>query len=605
MKVTWINASAGTGKTKSLVDQCLYLVAQGVKPENILCITFTNNAVREMQERLAPQKFQIKTLHSVAQGIVQHIYDIQIDRILDDYDQEIFLRKAVQKYFSENPHRAEILSAQYSYGYFLSLLKKVLYKTKTPLQTFAYDEQILKFESLKGINIENEEEYFEQFLTVKGTIRKRINADDMEEAENVYRYKQSLLIQQWMSKNNIFLECFNGIMKYYLDFKNGYDFNDLILEAIDLLQDESHLYQATKNFHHVLLDEAQDTSYHQWRLFKKLIENAQTVFVVGDNKQNIYSFQDASPEFYEAFKQEIKDVSQFEERILTVNYRSLNEIVQLAEKKCPDLLIPHQTVFRKGEGVYDDVMDYQHIIDLLNSSTILPSTQRKIEPQDILLLFRKRDDAFDAVMTFLKQNDILVNAEKKHIFQDDPLVKEIMHLINLQIYYPHDAYDVFYYDRSSLKTMGIPMLFDSVELMMVSFMGVIPDVIVMKLMEVMANLKALTFYMLREYLERHVLFFEHESNENAVTMMTIHGSKGLQAPVVYLFDTSNKVPYDPFLYDITKNALYMTPPLDIQHPSIVGIREHHKNKLEDESKRLLYVAITRAKDQFYFVKKVD
>ena len=131
---------------------------------------------------------------------------------------------------------------------------------------------------------------------------------------------------------------------------------------------------------------------------------------------------------------------------------------------------------------------------------------------------------------------------------------------------------------------------------MAALLGVLPDYLYEVLIDICVKLQAPTFYTFREYLMQHPIQYEKPLERNAVTMMTIHGSKGLQAPVVYLFETSNRKPYEPFLYDIKTNAIYMMPPSDIYHPSIAKIREHHQKMSDDETERLLYVAITRACD---------
>ena len=603
MKATWVNASAGTGKTKALKDHCLNLLDQGVKPQHILCITFTNNAVQEMKERIHNPNVAVSTLHSVAQEVIQKAKGITISHILDEYDQEQLLRKASHLYFTENRLAAKELSAHYSYEYFLSLLKKIIYKTREPMNT-------LTIPLCEKPTIEYCDEYCLQFLTAKGTLRKKIskeqNEAQQEEAQKVYDYVQSKKIYEWMHKNQLFLNHMNGILRHYLAIKKGYDFHDLILEATKLLDNEIHLFETTQFFHHILLDEAQDTSFFQWRLFRRLIENALSVFIVGDNKQNIYSFQEARPEFFEAFKQELKHISDFEEKTLTTNYRSLEKIVRHATQTCQTLNIPEQKVFRTEEGVFDVITSYESIVDLLASKTILPSTKCPIEPKDILLLFRKRDEIFESVFDFLTKQNIPVQKEQKYYLQEDPIVKDIMHFLNLQIY-PYDAYEAFYCERSllntKLKEKGLSMFFQEIHHFMAALWDIIPSYLLEALIDIFVKLQAPTFYTLRDYLQKHPAPYEKPLEQNAITMMTIHGSKGLQSPVVYLFETSSKKPYDPFLYDIKTNSLYMMPPADIYHPSIVALREHYKKMADDEMERLLYVAITRACDHFYFVRK--
>jgi len=486
MKTTWMNASAGTGKTTALKEQCLTLLSQGIKPQNILCITFTNNAAAEMQDRIQTPDLQVKTIHSVAQNIIQSIHNMKIPRIFDEYDQNIILRKATQKYFQEHPEAAKELSAQYSYYHFLTLIKKVLYKTKTPVTTFPYAEQA------SPQPVENPE----NFLTTKGTVRKKLAPELAEQAEHVYQQIQNIKTHAWMEKNYKLLSHINHIMKHYLELKHGYDYNDLILEATELLNDPSNLYQVTKNFHHILLDEAQDTSFHQWIFFKKLIENAQSVFIVGDEKQSIYSFQDASPVYYQEFKNHMKSISQFEEKTLTTNYRSLQTITDLAKEKCPNLKIPDQITDRKEQGHFETISDINHIVNLLQNvilsdSEVDPSSTPQddgksyntIQPKDILLLFRKRDQVFENALTFLKDHNIPINVDKKQLLQDDPIIKELMHLIDLQLYYPNDPYSMFFYESSTLKEKGIPMLFKSVADMIAALMNIIPEPVFMALID--------------------------------------------------------------------------------------------------------------------------
>ena len=600
MKTTWINASAGTGKTTCLTNQCLSLLKQGIKPQNILCITFTNNAAQEMQDRIQNPDLPIKTIHSVAQHIVQSIHNITISRILDEYDQDEALRKATHHYFKDNPHAAETLSADYSYYYFLTLIKKVLYKTKTPVTTFAYNLQPQIDIDLSLID------HHDLYLTQKSVIRKKLAPHMMEDAQKVYHHTQTMNIHAWMTKNTTLISHINGILKHYLAIKQGYDFNDLILEAIELLNDPHHLYQTTKNIHHVLLDEAQDTSFHQWTLFKKIIEHAQSVFIVGDEKQSIYSFQDADPSYYLAFKDYMKSMSHtFEEKTLAVNYRSLQTIVDVAHQHCPHLHIPSQNTHRKAKGHHATLTHREHIVQLLNSKMILPSTQKPIEPKDIGLLFRKRDQVFQETLLFLKEHNIPTKASKKHLLQDESLIKELMHIINLQLYYPDDAYSMFFYERSVLKEKGVPMLFNSVSEMIVALFDHLPEDMFIALVNALSNLEAPTFYLLRDYLNNHPVYYEPFTEDNAVSLMTIHSAKGLQFPVVYLFETNQKEPFEPFLYDISTNTLYVTPPSDIYHDAVVHIRTMEKQKKEEENERLLYVAITRARDHFYFMNTDD
>lgn len=602
MQITWINASAGTGKTKALVDHCLDLLNKGVKPENILCITFTNVAVSEMKQRVQNDAVIIKTLHSVAQSIVQKIRNIQITHVLDSSDQELLLRRASHEYFLKNPKAAETLSLEYSYEYFLKLLLKVVSKTKTKVSTVDFPTTPPSpFKSLLHKHIENETEYFSLYLTQKNTIRQKLKEEVRAEAENVYTYVQNLKIYEWMKKNITLLEHINGVIEIYQSIKTGYDFNDLILDAIYLLEDPTNLFEATKSFQYILLDEAQDTSFHQWQLFQKIVENAAHALIVGDNKQNIYSFQDARPEFFDNFKERMKSRCVFEEKTLSTNYRSLKAIVDWASDQCKSLTPPKQEVFRKDSGHVHTAPNTKHILELLKSGIILPSTGLPIRPQDIILLFRKRDDLFDRTVKMLEDHHIPVDIETKYLFQDEPVIKELMALINLHIYGVCDAYSLFLYNHSSLKEAGIGCHFCTVENLCAALLDVLPLHLWEILVDILSKIPSPTFYLLREYLHSHTIYFRKPRLEHAVWIMTIHGSKGLAAPIVYLIETNQNTPYEPFMYDITTNSICLMPPSDIYHPAVTALREHTQTILNAENDRLLYVAITRARDHFYHV----
>ena len=137
----------------------------------------------------------------------------------------------------------------------------------------------------------------------------------------------------------------------------AYDFEDLILRTRDLLTDRRAaqwvLYKLDRGFEHVLVDEAQDTSLAQWQIIDALTEEffsgsgaretpIRTLFVVGDRKQSIYSFQGADPAAFEfsrsKFRKQIRDVKQpFHDVDLTISYRTTAEVLKIVD-----------TVFAKG-----------------------------------------------------------------------------------------------------------------------------------------------------------------------------------------------------------------------------------------------------------------
>ena len=148
-------------------------------------------------------------------------------------------------------------------------------------------------------------------------------------------------------------------------FRGAYDFDDLILKTRELLVDKATaqwvLFKLDRGIEHVLVDEAQDTSLSQWQILMALTEEFfsgsgsraapdRTLFVVGDRKQSIFSFQGADPDAFEEsrafFEQKITDVGQlFKPVDLTVSYRSTAEVL-----KSVDVVFARRNAGPRGTG---------------------------------------------------------------------------------------------------------------------------------------------------------------------------------------------------------------------------------------------------------------
>lgn len=673
MKSIWLNASAGTGKTKSLVERYIKLLDYGYKPHEILCITFTNNAALEMQNRIfdaiknndkfldyfVKHSFRIQTLHSFAQEIIQAIHNIKIEQILDDHHKKVILKKLLLAYFQKHPDITKKLANLYSFDFFLNMVVQVTqrfserFNTVDDFDTYEDFIPILKnvpeeFEYLKALQ-EDQKEYFNFFLTQKGVIRKSVLKKEDEkkypdfaklvyqEAESVFQYTQSQKIQDWISKNQFIVKVMNDVLEEFILFKESnqfYDFKDLLFQSIKLLENQDHLFQVTKNIQHILIDEVQDISFYQWKLITKLTENFfndaslnHTLFAVGDNKQNIYTFQDAHPKYYNYYKAHYKAVigDQFIEETLHENYRSLSDVVHCAEITCKNLNIPTQKVIRAGKGKVEKVhipdnveyIEYagQFIESLLKSKVVLPSTGQVIQPKDILILFRKRDESFEEFITyFSNKTSIPVTFEKKTLLQDESLMHILHCVITLQIW-PDDPYSLYHTKQTLFEGLRFKTMNDFIQFLMTHMDSITKSYggssysILETFFKICTELQTklpLTFYILKDHLDNVPIMLEKDKkDENALSIMTIHGAKGLQFPVVFMFDTSSKAPHSQFMWDLESNSLYTMPPSDIYHPVIQGLRSRHKEDLEEEKERLLYVAITRAQDQFYFVPYKD
>ena len=264
-------AGAGSGKTSVLTRRIAYLIYEkNVHFKNILAITFTNKAANEMKERVhslteIPTRFMwISTFHSMCARILrEHIESIGYDRtfqILDD-DDTLQLVKSIMK-------RLDIDTKIYKPR-----------QVKTGVQAVKADEDKLF---------------------------------DFEEPIRSVIKRVFLQYQENLKQNNLV------------------DFDDLLLLTIQLLKDHKDIrdyYQEL--FQYVLVDEFQDTNNIQYELVRLLVGSHKNLFIVGDEDQSIYAFRGANIENIKKFQ---KDYPDYHLVLLEQNYRSTNKILKAANQ---------------------------------------------------------------------------------------------------------------------------------------------------------------------------------------------------------------------------------------------------------------------------------
>lgn len=264
-------AGAGSGKTSVLTRRIAYLIYEkNIHFENILAITFTNKAAKEMKQRVyelihvSNPNMWISTFHAMCSRILrQHIELIGYKKtfqIIDDDDVKQMIK---------------------------SIMKKLNYDTKV-LNPKTVKNYVIKLKYDKSV-LDNIEAPFED--VVKSVYR---------------RYNQHL------QENNLL------------------DFEDLIVLTIRLLKERKEIrdyYQ--EKFKYVLIDEFQDTNNIQYELVSLLLGKNKNIFIVGDEDQSIYAFRGANIENIRKFK---KDYPTFHLVLLEENYRSTNTILKAANQ---------------------------------------------------------------------------------------------------------------------------------------------------------------------------------------------------------------------------------------------------------------------------------
>lgn len=262
-------AGAGSGKTSVLTNRVAYLIESGISPSNILAITFTNKAAKEMKERV------FKLVGNVA-------YDIQI-------------------------------STFHSFG--LKLLKE-------NYQILGYQKNFTILDSDDNLTV------IKKLIKDNNLDPKYYNAKDIK--NKISGAKNELLGPEDYSKYEYDKNIVNIYSQYQRKLKsnNSVDFDDLLLLPITLFKENYNIlryYQ--EKYKYILIDEYQDTNEAQYIFTKLLSSLYKNIFVVGDESQAIYGFRNANYKNILNFEKDYKNTKTI---LLEQNYRSTQTILNAA-----------------------------------------------------------------------------------------------------------------------------------------------------------------------------------------------------------------------------------------------------------------------------------
>ena len=341
-------AGAGSGKTKVLTTRIANLIDNGVSPYNILAITFTNKAAKEMRERLEllipNNNAFVGTFHSFGVRIIRENYDLLgLNRnftILDSDDVTTIIKRIMKE-------------------------KNIDSKECAP----AYIRNRISFIKNENMSIAEIEKFF--------------NTPAEKIAYEVYKEYINIL------KNN-----------------NSVDFDDLLLLPVKLFKSNPEVLEKYQDrFKYILIDEYQDTNEVQYSLTKLLAKKHQNIFIVGDPDQSIYMFRGANYKNILNFENDYKNAVVIP---LEENYRSTSNILNAAnsvirnnkERKEKNLWSS------KGDGVkvkYLRAYDEKNEVDLVISE-IKKLLEAGYKKKDIAIFYRTNGQARVVEEQFLKAN---------------------------------------------------------------------------------------------------------------------------------------------------------------------------------------------------------
>ena len=328
-------APPGSGKTLIVTERTRYLIEEsGVRPDQILVITFTRYAAREMKERFerltAGKNYPVTfgTFHSIFYGILKCAYGIGANNLMSEKESSVLLQEGLDQTNIES----------------------------TP-------------------EVEDEEELVRELLREVGMVKNGLC--------HLKDFHSKYLTQ------DEFAEVFRSYEHQKKELKK-FDFDDMLVQCYALFRKKPEILQGwQKRFQYILIDEFQDINRVQYEVIRMLAAPRYNLFVVGDDDQSIYGFRGAKPELMLYMKQEFPSLRTIS---LTVNYRSTEFITGAAAR----VILHNDTRFYKrvqsfrgrGQNVHvQEVLDEQEEAQYVTEE-IQKKLDQGIKPGEIAVLFR-------------------------------------------------------------------------------------------------------------------------------------------------------------------------------------------------------------------------
>lgn len=587
-------AGAGSGKTTVLVNRIAYMISEkNIRPWNILAITFTNKAAKEMKERIdrllgdTAANMWMGTFHSVCVRILRTCIDLL------GYNRDF-----------------------------------VIYDTA--------DARMLMKETLKELNIE------EKTFPVRNVLSIISNAknDLMDPAtfENVYRndYRMSIIAKIYY--------------RYQTKLKknNAVDFDDIILHTVKILSENPDVLNTYREkFRYILVDEYQDTNNSQYLLINLLAQGHRNLCVVGDDDQSIYKFRGANIGNILNFEDDYTDVKKI---TLDQNYRSTQNILDVANSVISNNKERLGKELWTSNGDGDKVFVYTGTNEYEEGRYIAHQIKKYYDNQgsfsDCAILYRTNAQS-RVIEEMLMRESVPYKVLSGLRFYDRKEIKDTIAYLRV-IYNPNDDISLVRIINEPKRKIGMTTVdkargiaeknnisiyevishadnypeFKTATKKLLEFCDIINSLIKLKdtipLGELLQRVLNDTGYMaslmaenttesktrienlgefesviaefeknnesgtLGEFLEGISLVSDldgYDENEDCVVLMTIHSAKGLEFPIVFLSGLEDGLFPGPMSLNSDEDI--------------------------EEERRLCYVAITRAKKQLYITKALS
>lgn len=570
-------AGAGSGKTRVLTERIIKLIDDGVSPYNILAITFTNKAAKEMRVRVqnkigdVANSIFIGTFHSFGLRILRENYDAigysSNITILDTDDTK-------------------------------SLIKRILKENSFDPADYDIKHIISKISSAKNDGI-SPLEFSKLFL-------------------NEHDKVIGLVYEKYLK---------------LLKENNSVDFDDLLLKPVEIFKKRKDILEKyQERFRYILVDEYQDTNSIQYELCKMLAKKYNNIFVVGDANQSIYSWRNA--DYYRNILNFEKDYKNAHVVLLEENYRSTNTILKAANSVIKNnnegTKLNLWTSIGDGEKV-----EYIRVEDEIKESSFVINKIKELVSEgysysDFAVLYRTNAQSRTVEEGF-RRNNIPYNIIGSYYFYNRKEIKDLIAYLNL-IYNTNDSVSLERVINTPKRGIGTKTidnirekanmndisLFDAIDsgkelefkkLILeliedsktMNLSDLIEDVLVKtglrreyeldksiesdtkvenlnEFKSLAVNFEDNGIYDLSTFLENIMLVSDkgqYAEDDNNVNIMTLHSAKGLEFNIVFI--------------------------LGMEEGIFPHSRSFESAKELEEERRLCYVGITRAKKKLYLL----
>ena len=630
----------------------------------------------------------------------------------------------------------------------LMLCKETQIKSKKAIEQFITEP-----------NLDNLEEYIEVFITSENEPRKQLVTKPIQkqipQAEDIMRLEQERVLEFLEKFNSVKIAVSTASLLFVVDkiidiynglkSQNGYlDYSDLIIKTSQLLENSASRdwvkYKLDGIYEHILVDESQDTNHGQWNIVKAITEEffsgegsktqenfGRTIFIVGDEKQSIYSFQGADPNiFANIFYYYQNKLGLINEKFLNVelnsSFRSMPAILQVVDAvfSKPELAksistlatqIQHHPIKNQHFGKVellpliscntaaansneddkyswnldfsaDEEYKAQEILAQIIAKKIktffmdgkfLASKNRPAQFGDVMILLKERKSNLgNLLIKYLNEEQIPVSSSDRIDFGTNIIVQDLLALakfillpeddLNLACLLKSPFFNISEEDLEkicSLKNQNHTTLFQALQQNNFDFYQELLFLIEENQKQQFSPLQFFSYALIKkgqqkkvlarfgkegeeiinqflklcldyqsnniatslqnfvQFLERTNLQIKIDSNsqnKNQVHITTIHSAKGLEAPIVFLADTSHSTQKQfgndrsRIFWDQNSGLPFWSGGKDFDNQIIKNIKQKEREITKKEYWRQLYVAMTRAEEELYicgFSKKND